>query len=350
MRVIVDAMGGDYAPAAVCRGALTALREHPDLRLLLVGDEGKVGPIIEDLLRNDPAARCVMADRLNLFHAPDQIGPGEEPVQALRRKKDSSLATGLRLLRSGEGRAFLSAGNTGAIVAGAVLLVGRLPGVERPVLAAQLPTVDGRGFLFLDLGASSDMRVGQLVQAAVMGAVFAREILGYANPSLGLLNIGAEGGKGDQLRRQTADELTRASQQSNPPFYFAGNVEARDLFARNTDIVLTDGFTGNVVLKTVEGTAETIFGLMKQEVSQSVLARLAALLMRPALRRVRDRLDYSEYGGALVLGADGVCIKCHGSSKARAIANGIGVARDMLKKKVVQRLAGAVAEGDHNDD
>lgn len=331
-RVAVDVMGGDGAPSVPVAAGLDAARRWP-VDILWVGPQEQVAA---ELRRQGagwpPPGRIV--------HASQVIEAGDAPVAALRRKQDSSIAVGIRLVREGEADAFVSAGSTGAVMAAGKLMLGTLPGVARPALAAVLPTLDGRGFLMLDLGASAEADPEQLVQYAVMGAIYAREVLERPAPRVALLNIGSEAGKGNRLYREAYERLARSGLD------FAGNVEARGLFDGTVDVVVCDGFTGNVALKAMEGAGEACWKLLKAEVARRPLARLAALLLRPVLLGVRRRLDYGEYGAAFFLGLDGLVFKCHGSSDARAIANGIGVAVKACEGRLLHRIGESIGKED----
>ncbi|HEY8552467.1 MAG TPA: phosphate acyltransferase PlsX [Thermaerobacter sp.] len=331
-RVAVDVMGGDRAPAAPVAAGLEATRRWP-VEILWVGPAEQVAAELRRQGVGSPyPGRIVPASQV--------IEPGDPPVAALRRKPDSSIAVGIRLVRAGEADAFVSAGSTGALMAAGKLLLGTLPGIARPALAAVLPTLDGRGFLMLDLGASAEAEPEHLVHYAVMGVVYAREVLGRPAPRVALLNIGSEAGKGNRLYREAHERLARSGLD------FAGNVEARELFAGPADVVVCDGFTGNVALKAMEGVGEACWKLLKAEVARRPLARLAAVLLRPVLLRVRRRLDYGEYGAALFLGLDGLVFKCHGSSDARAIANGIGAAVRACQGRLLHRIGESIGKED----
>ncbi len=352
MRIAVDAMGGDLAPAAPVAAAIQAVREGgagEGLTVLLVGPverlEGLLGP-------DGEAAR--RAGRLELVPASQVVGPEESPVAALRQKKDSSIVVGLKLVSEKRADAFVSAGSTGALLAGAFREFGRIRGIPRPALATPFPSLGpgGQPVLFLDLGANADARPEHVRAHAVMGSVYAQKVMGRARPRVALLSNGTEEGKGSELAR-AAHRLMAET----PGLDFAGNIEGRDIFAGRVDVVVTDGFTGNVVTKVVEGLVEGLFGVMKQEFLRSTRGKVGALLLRPAFRAIKRRLDYTEYGGAPFLGLAGACVKCHGSSNARAIANGIGVARRYVEGRVIEiisdqvsSLAGHASEEARDDD
>ncbi|MBX6378421.1 MAG: phosphate acyltransferase PlsX [Clostridia bacterium] len=327
MRVAVDAMGGDLAPGEVVRGAVEAVRAGL-AEVLLVGPAALVREELE---------RCGGTADVAVVDAPEVIRVDEAPVIALRRKKRSSIAVGLQLVRRGEADAFVSAGSTGALVAGGFLTFGPIPGVERPALSGIFPTLDGRGCLFLDLGAHMDATARQLYQYGVMGAVFAEKVLRVREPRVALLNVGVEENKGNQVTRQAYQVFKHSHLR------FHGNIEARDLFLGKADVVVCDGFVGNVLLKAVEGTGESLLHLMRQEVGRGWRERLGALFLRPALRRLAARMDYREHGGTPILGVNGVCIKCHGSSNATAIRNGVRVARETVAGHVVELIQASLS-------
>ncbi|MEW6523453.1 MAG: phosphate acyltransferase PlsX [Bacillota bacterium] len=326
--IAVDGMGGDRTPSAPALGAATAAAEL-GIRVLLVGDTHQLEQAYE-------AAGIRRPGGVELVEASEVIQPDEQPVVAFRRKRDSSLAVGLRLVKEGKAEALVSAGSTGALLVGGALELGRLPGIDRPALCAVMPTVDGKGVVLLDVGASTDLRPHQLVQFAVMGSVYAGAVLGRKDPVVGLLNIGSEPTKGNELARNTYPRLQASG------LNFAGNVEARDIFSGNVDVVVCDGFVGNVVLKNTEGVAEAVFTMMKAALSSSIRARLGALLVRPALRSIKAKLDYAEYGGVPLLGLASPCIKCHGSSNARALANGIAYAVKFVRTGAITAMKGAL--------
>lgn len=309
IRVALDAMGGDNAPGAVINGGLSAVSELADLHLILVG------PM--DVLEAQLSCKNYHKDRVELVHAPDIIEPDEAPAMAVRRKKESSMMTAISMVRDGRADAMVSAGNTGALMAGSLLVCGRLAGIERPALTIVAPTFSGGNMVILDVGANMDAKAEYLVQYAVMGKVYAREVLEKPIPRIALLNVGTEENKGnDQVKR--AFDLIKDKVEG-----FTGNVEARDVMDGAADIVVCDGFVGNILLKAVEGMAAGIFGALKEAFTANLQSKLAAALLMPQLRKLKKRLDYEEYGGAPLLGIDGVCIKAHGSSGARAIRSAI---------------------------
>lgn len=328
VRVAVDAMGGDLGSSVVVAGAVAAARELGDA-VTLVGQESEV----RQHLRAHPTDGL----DVTVLHAPETVAMDESPSVALRRKKHSSIRIGLELLKQGEADAFVSAGNTGAVMATALVVLGPLPGVERPAIAILIPTKTGRAVL-LDAGATVACKPRHLHQFGIMGSVYAAAVLGTAAPRVGLLSIGEEESKGNELTREAFKEL-----EEDPGIQFIGNVEGRDVFNGQVDVVVCDGFTGNVALKISEGVAEVFVDLLREELSGDVWARAGSLLMRRGLRRFRRRLDYSEYGGAPLFGVDGVCIIGHGRSSPKAIKNAIRVAGECVTKHVIPHIRDGVA-------
>jgi glycerol-3-phosphate acyltransferase PlsX len=326
VRIAVDAMGGDVGPTVTVEGAVAAARDYK-VEVVLVGDKATVE---RELARHD-AARLPVTVR----HASQVVSMDESPSQALRRKRDSSLRIAAELVRDGEAGAFVSAGNTGAAMAIAMFTLGVLPGVDRPAIAVVLPNLKGRTIL-LDVGANVDPKPKHLVQYAVMGQVYARDILGIASPRVGLLSVGEEEGKGNELVREVFKTLESMS------LNFAGNVEGRDLYNGSVDVVVTDGFTGNVALKISESLADMIVHLIREELTSTPIAKLGALLVRPAFRRFWKRVDYNELGGAPLLGINGACIISHGASPPRAVKNAIRVASEWLRSDVNAHIRAAI--------
>lgn len=322
MRVALDAMGGDHAPEVVVRAALDIARAT-DIEVALVGDEAKIAPLL--------AARGPLPPSLTVHHAPDAVPMGEQPSVALRHRTESSLAVATRLVERGEAAALVSAGNTGAIVAFALIQLGRLPEIDRPALAAPFPT--RRGIcLVLDAGANADARPAYLLQFARMGAAYAEHVLGIPQPRVGLLNIGEEPGKGNLLAR----DAYRLLEESG--LLFVGNVEGDQLPAGLADVLVTDGFTGNMSIKVAEGTAEALAGELRTALTSRALYRIAAWFLRPAFRSLGRRLDYAEYGGAALLGVRGVVVIAHGRSNERAIRNAVAVAAKAAQVGLTDRI------------
>jgi glycerol-3-phosphate acyltransferase PlsX len=329
VRVVVDAMGGDHAPDEVVKGAVEVANER--IQVVLVGDEARVGRLLP------PDARHV-----EFVHAPDVISFHDEPVAAARKKTGSSLVVGMKLVHEGRADAFVSAGNTGAVVAASLLYVHRIRGVQRPAICSIMPAVPSP-LAFLDIGANAECRPEHLRQFAVMGQAFAREVMGIARPEVGLLSIGEEETKG------TAEVIeAHHLMAADPRIHFYGNVEGRDIMNRKVDVVVTDGFTGNVALKTLEGTAKAIMKALRQAIDANVGTKIGGALLRSELYRLRDALDPEEFGGALLVGMQAPVIIAHGSSYARGIANAVrqgarGVVSDLLPS--IARELGAEPEG-----
>jgi glycerol-3-phosphate acyltransferase PlsX len=324
--IAVDAMGGDFAPSHPVAGAVLAAREF-GARLLLVGRQTEVEA---ELRRHD--ARGLPID---VVHASEVVGMDESPVTAFRRKKDSSIRIAATLVRDGRADGVVSAGNTGAVMTTVKMICGVLEGVERPALCAVVPNLKGLS-VWLDVGANVDCRPDHLVQFALMGHLYAREALGVANPRVGLMSIGEEDTKGNEVTRE-AFRILRGT-----PLNFIGNVEGRDIFNGEADVIVCDGFIGNVSLKAVESAAEAILHFLKEEIAKSPLAKLGYLLARPAFRTFRRKVDYAEYGGVPLLGLRGAAVICHGGSSARAIKNAVRVSLEFVRNRVNDRIRDAI--------
>lgn len=330
MRIAVDAMGGDFAPKEIVRGAVDAAKKY-DCEIVLIGDEEQIRA---ELHGADPTAL-----RISIVHASEVIGMNEHPAEAVRTKKDSSVVVATRLVKEGSCDAVFSAGSTGAAVAAAQLILQRIRGVGRPSIATPMPTPDGVT-LMLDSGANVDSKPEHLVQSAVMGSLYAQYVFGIARPRVGLLNIGEEETKGNEQAKETHSLL-----KAEPNIHFCGNAEGRDVPKGNFDVVICDGFVGNVVLKFAEGLAKTILGLIQEEIrGAGLMAKLGALLLMPTLRRLGKRLDVREYGGAPLLGVNGCCVIGHGSSDAKSVASAIGVTVDYVNGKVLDQIRDALAK------
>ena len=325
MRIAVDATGGDHGPSVVVPGAVAGARATGvDIAL--------VGPT--ELMRGALTKLDITGLDVSLVEAPDEIGMDEHPAKAVYRKPRSSIVVGIKEVKSGRTDAFVSAGNSGAVLAAALFELGAIEGIDRPAIASYFPTLRGRS-LVLDLGAVTDPKPQYLVQFALMGKVYAERILGVPNPTVGLLSNGEEPTKGNRLVQETFPLLA-----ATPGIDFRGNVEGKDVTAGTVDVVVTDGFTGNVALKTAEGAAAMLTELLRRELTATIPRKLAAALLRPAFRSVRQRLDYSEVGGAPLLGVDGTVIIAHGRSDAKAIANAVVVAQ----RAVAADLCGGIRE------
>ncbi|MFZ3131662.1 MAG: phosphate acyltransferase PlsX [Desulfosporosinus sp.] len=321
MRIAVDAMGGDYAPEELIKGALMAAETWPDLHLILVGKQERMLPFFSG---TKPA-------NVSFVEASEEIGMDEHPANAVRKKKDASIVVATRLVKLGEADAVVGAGNTGAQMAAALLGLGRIKGIERPAIATILPTAEG-GTLILDVGANLDASPEHLCQYALMGSIYANKILGIPNPRVGLLNIGSEEGKGNELTQKTYSLLKVA------PINFLGNIEGRDVPYGRADVVVCDGFVGNVLLKTAEGLVGVFVQLIKEKITSTMLRKLGALAVKPGLNEFAQMMDYAEYGGAPLLGVNGISIICHGSSKAKAVFNAIRVAQECVQVRLIEQI------------
>lgn len=323
MRIVIDAMGGDNAPAASVEGALLAAKEWKDTEIVLVGDETAIAPY----LGNERPVN------LTVQHASEVITSDDEPVRAVRRKKDASMVVAGRMLREGSADAMISAGNTGALMTTGLLVVGRMHGIERPALAPMIPTIDDKGMLALDLGANMDAKPEHLAQYALMGSIYRQKVQGIERPRVGLLNVGTEPGKGNELTKVAYPLLEKL------PIHFVGNVEARDILMGTCDVLVCDGFAGNILLKSVEGAAGAIFALLKEQFSSSLKTKLAAAMLMPELRSLKGKLDYKEHGGAPLLGLSRLVVKSHGSADANAIKNAVRQARIAIENQLVESIS-----------
>src|SRR6195256_3712222 len=324
MRIAVDAMGGDHAPEQVVLGAAQAALEY-DLDISLVGLPASVHPLLDS------------HPRLQLVPCTQMIAMDEHPAQAVRSKPDSSMTVCARMCKERRADGWVSAGNSGAIMATALLIQGRIRGVDRPALGSIVPTETGFAY-FLDVGANVDAKPEYMVQFAAMGAVYARQMLGRSNPRVGLLSNGEEEGKGDELVKETAKRL----KGSLPGFI--GNVEPKDIYASRADVIVADGFVGNIAIKMAEATAEFLFRNLRDEIPKTMRGKLGGLLIRPGVRQLRARVDWREFGGAPLLGIDGVAVIAHGRSDARAIQNAIRGTRDAVQNQLVGKIRAEVGK------
>lgn len=327
--IVLDAVGSDKAPEPELRGAILACRSLP-VRVHLIGPERELRDQLDDLLGDEDLP-------IVIHNATERIGMEEKAVHAVRTKRDSSMRVGLKMVRDGKATGFVTAGNTGAAMATAKMVLGGLPGVDRPALATPMPTPTGHPCVLLDVGANVDCKAHNLEQFAVMGEVYARSVLKIAKPRVGLLSIGEEETKGNDLVRE-AQPLLKAL-----PINYIGNVEGRDIFSGQADVIVCDGFVGNVALKTSEGVGRFVRDVLRQSLTKTVTAQVGALLSRRAFNDFRQRLDYREYGGAPLLGVRGVCIIGHGSSNERAIFNGIRVASEFSRSGANEHIEQAFA-------
>lgn len=318
MKIAIDAMGGDHAPKAVVEGAMKAVKAFDDIEVILVGNETEIKNYITD------------ANRITILHTSEKISGDDEPVKAVRRKKDASMVVMTREVKEGRADAGISAGNTGALMAAGLFQVGRINGIDRPALSPTLPTLNGKGFVFLDVGSNMDAKAEHLHQYAIMASVYAEKVRDVKNPRVGLVNVGTEDGKGNQLSKD-AFEILREDKTIN----FVGNIEARDLLEGVADVAVCDGFSGNLVLKTIEGTAASMFALIKEQLMSSFVSKLAAGMLKQNFKQIKKTLDYSEYGGAALFGLRAPIVKAHGSSNDNAIYNAIRQARLMVDQNMI---------------
>ena len=335
MRIAIDVMGGDNAPRAIIDGSILALKEY-GAELYLVGLKNEIVKYLSEEDKQNP--------KVNIVEASEIINVDESPVNAIKHKKDSSLVVGLKLVKDGSCDAFISAGSTGAFLAGSLLKVGRIKGIDRPALSPLIPTVKGN-CMIIDAGANVDCKPRNLQQFAIMGAIYMEKVMGINNPKVGLLNIGAEASKGNELTKESF-ELIKSSGVN-----FVGNVEARDIISGVCDVCVCDGFAGNVLLKTTEGVAMTLFKLLKDEFMKSFKTKLGAMLLKGSLKNIKKRFDYTEVGGAPFLGINGIMIKAHGSSDAIAVKNAIRQAKLLYDNKFVDTIMNEIGKlGVENTD
>lgn len=326
MKIALDVMGGDYAPEVVVEGGVWAAREL-GVDLILVGREEAIR---QELEKHDTSGLS-----LPIVHASQVIEMTDKPAQAVKAKKDSSMVVGMDLVKRGEAQAFVSAGNSGGVMIAALFRLGRIKGIQRPALSAVLAGREGP-LCILDVGANTDCKPLYLLQFAIMGSVYMEKVLGIEEPRVGIVSNGEEEGKGSQLVLEAYELLKRSG------LNFVGNVEGKDVFADLADVVVTDGFTGNVMVKLVEGTASLLTGVIEEEIKGSPLTALGGLLAKPAFRRVKGRLDYSEYGGVPLLGVDGVVIVGHGRSNAKAIKNALRMAKQTVEGGMIEAIKGEI--------
>ena len=322
IRIALDAMGGDFAPKEIVKGALEAARELP-ISIILVGNELKIE---SELKRYKPLPN------ISVVHASEVIGMDEPPISSVKNKKDASINVAMDLVKEGKADAVVSAGNTGALMASALFKLGRISGIERPAIATIFPTQKGE-VLLLDMGANVDCKPQHMLQFAEMGSLYAERVMHIKKPKVGLLNIGEEPEKGNELTMEAYPLLSAA------PINFVGNVEGKDILPGKIDVIVCDGFVGNMILKFAESVSRTVFALLNEELAKSPVAKLGALFLLPVFRNLRKRIDYDELGGAPLLGVAGVCIKAHGRARAKAIKNAIRVAAEAVSEKIVERMS-----------
>lgn len=326
IKIAVDAMGGDFAPEEIVKGSVLAAKEF-DVTVLLVGQQEKIKA---ELSKYDTSGL-----KIDVVNAEEVIEMCEAPGSAIRRKKDASIVVAVDQVAKGNANALVAAGSTGAAMAASLFGLGRLPGISRPAIAVVLPTMD-KPVVLLDAGANSECEPENLYQFAIMGSAFSTKVIGVENPRVGIMNIGGESGKGNTLAQDTYKLFTS---KENCTINFVGNVEGRELFTGICDVVVCDGFVGNVTLKVTEGVASMIIRQFKEQLYSSLLARIGAWIAKPALIKLRKKTDYNEYGGALLLGIKGTCVISHGSSKAVAIKNAIKVAKESVEKDVNGKIS-----------
>ena len=327
MKIALDAMGGDFAPEQVVAGGVQAHREL-GVEVIFVGVKEKV----DAALASSGAGKWA-----EIEDAPEVIAMDEHPAQAVRTKKNSSIVRACTMVEDGRANGFVSAGNSGAVMAAALFGLHRIAGIDRPAIGSIIPTAGGKNCFLLDVGANTDAKPEHLVQYALMGSVYAEKLMAVQTPRVALLSNGEEAGKGNQLVQAT-EPLLRAV----PGINFIGNIEGKDIFKGKADVVVSDGFSGNILIKTAEGAAEFVFQSMRDAVQGDPLATLGGLLIRPKLRAVRRRADWREFGGAVLLGVNGIAVIAHGRSDARATYNAVRVARDAVQQQVVPTIAAAV--------
>ena len=331
MKILLDVMGGDYAPDEMIKGAVEAADGLESEKIILIGNEKTIKEKVKEIYGKEDVSD--VNHKLVIKNATEVITNEESPTEAIKHKKDASMVVGFQMLKDGEGDVLVSAGSTGAFMAGGLLKVGRIKGIDRPALCPMLPTYDGKGFMLIDSGANTNCRPINLLQFAEMGSIYMKQVFGRENPKVGLLNIGAEEGKGNDLLKES---YVRLQEDSKVDFY--GNIEGRYIFDGDVDVVVTDGLTGNVTLKTIEGMGATVNKMLKEELFKNPWTKFLSLLLKPALKSFKKRMDYSEYGGALLLGINKPMVKCHGSAKAKLVKITLKQAEDFAKNKVVETI------------
>ncbi len=328
MKIVVDAFGGDFAPLEIVTGAVKALQANDKLKIVLVGDKDKITEILQ--------TQVFVSERLEIVHAPDVVTMDDVPTVAIRTKKTSSIVVAYDYLKNNDDAvALVSAGSTGATLTGAVLKLGRIKGISRPALAPILPTVNDKGVMLLDCGANADCKPENLLHFAIMGNEYMKAT-GVKNPRIALLNIGTEEEKGSEMIKEAYQLL------KNSNLNFVGNIEARDILRGSVDVIVSDGFSGNIALKTIEGVGEVLFGELKDVVKSSFKAKLGGLLLKKSLKGIKSKYDYQKLGGAPMLGVTKIVLKCHGNSKAETIAKTIEQAYQLGQNKMIEKVSKAV--------
>lgn len=325
MKIVLDVFGGDYAPEEIIKGAVAALNENKNLTLVLTGDE--------EIINNELKKYNFDSKQIEILHAPDVITNDDIPTLAIKQKKDSSLVIALEYLKNNEDAiGMVSAGSTGAVLTGSILKIGRIKGISRPGLAPILPTVPGGQVMLIDCGANMDSKPIYLAHFALMGAAYMRSVAKIENPKVALLSVGVEDKKGNELTHEAFKLLKQL------PVNFVGNMEARDILSGDYDVVVSDGFMGNIALKSLEGMAVNIFTLLKQSIKSSLRNKIGAAVMKPALKELSAKMDYKNNGGAVFLGVDKIIVKSHGSSKSKSITASINQVAAMYREKLIENI------------
>lgn len=324
VKIAIDMMGGDDAPQIVLEAVERAVNDFKDLEIILFGDKDQCN---------------LNHGRVEVRHCSEEITMEDEPVRAIKRKKDSSMVRMAEAVKSGEADGCVSAGNTGALMSAGLFIVGRIQGVSRPALVVTLPTTSGRGFVFMDVGANADAKAEHLVQYAQLGNIYAQKIRGIEQPSVGLLNIGTEAAKGNALTKKAFNLM-----EEQNDFKFNGNVEAKGLMEDAADVIVTDGYTGNMILKNLEGVAKAFGKMFKETLLSSFKNKMAALVLRKDLQDLTRKMDYAEYGGSVLLGLDGIVVKAHGSSSAKAFYSAIRQAKIAGEQEIVKTMRETVGD------
>ena len=327
MKIVIDAFGGDYSPEEIVKGAITSVNLIEDLELILTGDKERIEALLKEY--------GYSGERMEIIHAPEVISPDESPTMAIRRKKDSSLVAALNVLKEREDViGMVSAGSTGAVLAGGLFIVGRMEGVKRPALSPFLPTVTGGKTLLIDCGANVDCKPEYLQQFAIMGSIYVKAMLGIENPRVGLISNGVEDHKGNEQIHQTFELL-----KNTPEINFVGNMEAREMLSGDFDVLVADGFTGNVAMKSAEGTINTFMTVLKNEIMNGGLsAKLGAGLLKKTFKKIKSHLNYTEVGGSPFLGLEKILIKSHGSSKTKTIYSCVLQILDIHKSNYIENM------------
>ena len=323
LRIALDAMGGDNAPFEIVKGAVEAIKDNDNIIVVLIGDE--------DLISEELSKYQYDNSKIEIVHASEVIDNCESPVTAIRKKKDSSMVKGFKLLKEKNVDSFISAGSTGALLAGGTLLLRRIKGIERPALAPLIPTINGVSLL-IDAGANVDAKPSYLVQYAMMGHVYTKNILGIDNPQIGLINIGEEVTKGNNLVKETYPLLKEGN------FNFIGNVEAREIISGKADVLVCDGFVGNVILKHTEGFGKTILQMLKEALTSNTKSKIGALLIKDSLKKTLKKFDYNQYGGAPLLGSEGLVVKAHGNADSNIIKNTIVQCIKFSEQNIIEKI------------